>query len=98
MNIVLNGREQEASTLIVDIVSDLICPWCFIAKRRVEKTAALLNQEIEIRWLPFELNPSMPKDGMERKVYRAGKFGNWAESQRLDAPGSRCWRGGWNYV
>lgn len=85
MNIILNGREQEASTLIVDIVSDLICPWCFIAKRRVERTAALLNQEIEIRWLPFELNPGMPKDGMERKVYRSGKFGSWAESQRFDA-------------
>ena len=85
MNIILNGSKQEASTLVVDIVSDLICPWCFIAKRRVEKAAALLHQEIEIRWLPFELNPSMPKDGMERKVYRSGKFGSWAESQRLDA-------------
>ena len=63
MNIILNGSKQEASTLVVDIVSDLICPWCFIAKRRVEKAAALLHQEIEIRWLPFLLNPSMPKDG-----------------------------------
>jgi predicted DsbA family dithiol-disulfide isomerase len=85
MNQVLNEMEQRSRTLIVDIVSDLICPWCYIAKRRVEKTAALLNQEIGIRWWPFELNANMPIDGLDRRTYRSAKFGSWAQSLKLDA-------------
>jgi predicted DsbA family dithiol-disulfide isomerase len=82
---ILNEIARGDRTLVVDVVSDLICPWCFIAKRRVEKTAALLSQEIEIRWWPFELNANMPIDGLDRRIYRSAKFGSWAESQKLDA-------------
>jgi predicted DsbA family dithiol-disulfide isomerase len=67
------------------MVSDLICPWCFVAKRRVEKAAAILGKKVEIHWLPFELNADMPVDGLDRRVYRSAKFGSWEESQRLDA-------------
>jgi predicted DsbA family dithiol-disulfide isomerase len=63
----------------------LICPWCFVAKRRVEKAAAILGKKVEIHWLPFELNADMPVDGLDRRVYRSAKFGSWEESQRLDA-------------
>ena len=76
---------QQASTLEVEMVSDLICPWCFVAKRRVEKAAAILGHNVEMRWLPFELNPDMPIDGLDRRVYRSAKFGSWEQSQRLDA-------------
>jgi predicted DsbA family dithiol-disulfide isomerase len=66
------------------MVSDLICPWCFVAKRRVEK-AAILGEKVEMHWLPFELNADMRVDRLDRRVYRSAKFGSWEQSQRLDA-------------
>jgi len=71
----------------IDIVSDVICPWCFIGKRRFEKALRLLPPEIEtmVHWRPFELNPDMPIEGIERKLYRTRKFGSWERSQALDA-------------
>ena len=86
----MNSNVIEASTqpingLLVDVVSDLICPWCFVAKRRIEMAAAILGREVEIHWLPFQLNADMPVDGLDRRVYRSAKFGSWEQSQRLDA-------------
>jgi predicted DsbA family dithiol-disulfide isomerase len=85
MNDVLETGTQPTNSLVVDIVSDLICPWCFVAKRRVEKAAALLGKQVEMHWLPFELNADMPVDGLDRRMYRSAKFGSWEQSQRLDA-------------
>jgi predicted DsbA family dithiol-disulfide isomerase len=85
MNDVLATGAQQANSLVVDMVSDLICPWCFVAKRRVERAAAMLGKKVEMHWLPFELNADMPVDGLDRRMYRTGKFGSWEESQRLDA-------------
>jgi predicted DsbA family dithiol-disulfide isomerase len=85
MNGVLETGAQQTDDLVVDMVSDLICPWCFVAKRRVEKAAALLGKKVEVHWLPFELNADMPVDGLDRRVYRSAKFGSWEQSQRLDA-------------
>src|SRR3954452_19882010 len=68
----------------LDIVSDAICPWCYIGKRRLERALALLGEpggRFHVRWLPFELNPDMPKEGMERRDYRIRKFGSLAQSQ-----------------
>ena len=52
--------------LVIEIASDVICPWCYIAKRRLEKALSLLDGEVkpDIRWLPFQLNPDMPRGGM----------------------------------
>ncbi|MDQ4136246.1 MAG: DsbA family protein [Pseudomonadota bacterium] len=63
--------------LSLAVFSDVICPWCFVGKRRLERALAEagLAGTAAIRWLPFELNPDMPPDGMERAVYRARKFG-----------------------
>ncbi|MEO8129289.1 MAG: DsbA family oxidoreductase [Bryobacteraceae bacterium] len=70
---------------IIDVVSDVICPWCFIGKRRLEKALALLGkQQTEVRWKPFQLNPNAPKEGMDRKQYRIRKFGSAATSQQLE--------------
>jgi predicted DsbA family dithiol-disulfide isomerase len=85
MNDVLETGAQQTDALVVDMVSDLICPWCFVAKRRVEKAAAILGKKVEMHWLPFELNADMPVDGLDRRVYRSAKFGSWEQSQRLDA-------------
>jgi predicted DsbA family dithiol-disulfide isomerase len=71
----------------IDIVSDVICPWCFIGKRRFEKALRRLPPEFqtEVHWRPFQLNPDMPLEGIDRKLYRTRKFGSWERSQALDA-------------
>ena len=74
-------------TLTIKITSDFICPWCLVAETRLSKAIKQLDTNIEIKqiWYPYELNPTMPVDGMERKTYRTGKFGSWSNSQRLDS-------------
>ena len=73
--------------LEISVISDVICPWCFIGKRRLEKAVAAVKgrHEVRVRWLPFQLNPTMPKDGMSRQEYRIRKFGSWERSLELDA-------------
>jgi predicted DsbA family dithiol-disulfide isomerase len=71
--------------LHIDNTSDVICPWRFIGKRRLEKAIAAQQNEVRVRWLPFQLNPTMPKQGISRKEYRTKKFGSWERSLELDA-------------
>jgi len=76
---------QPVDGLVVDVTSDLICPWCLVAKRRLEKASSILGKSLDIRWHPFQLNPEMPVEGLDRRLYRTAKFGSWEQSQRLDA-------------
>ena len=73
-------------SLNIEIYSDLICPWCFIGRRRLEAGIKLLSasEPPSILWRAFELNPEMPKAGLERKAYRSAKFGSWERSQSMD--------------
>ena len=73
-------------TLSISVYSDVICPWCFVGKRRLERALDELGlrHTARIEWLPFELNPDMPDSGIERSAYRAAKFGA-ERSARLDA-------------
>lgn len=59
------------------IVSDIACPWCFIGKTRLETALArrALTERFAITWLPYELNPEMPEQGMDRTQYLDSKFG-----------------------
>ena len=62
--------------IYVDIVSDTICPWCYIGKRRFERALDLSGRnDIAISWRPFQLNPDMPPEGMTRDDYVRAKFG-----------------------
>ena len=70
--------------LTIAVVSDVICPWCYLGKRRLERALAELDQPAEIQWLPYELNPDMPLEGMERASYRERKFGA-ARAAQFDA-------------
>jgi predicted DsbA family dithiol-disulfide isomerase len=72
----------------IDIVSDTICPWCFIGKRRLERALAERTDSdlIELGWRPFQLNPDMPDEGMERHAYLAAKFGGAERAERIYAP------------
>lgn len=73
--------------LSVDVISDVICPWCYIGKRRLEKaiTAFSDKHNVQVQWHPFQLNPNMPKEGISRKEYRIRKFGSWERSLELDS-------------
>jgi predicted DsbA family dithiol-disulfide isomerase len=63
--------------MLIEIVSDLICPWCLIGKRRLDRALAQRPAiEAEIVWHPFQLNPNMPREGINREVYVAAKFGS----------------------
>lgn len=77
----------ERRSVTIEVVSDVICPWCFIGKRRMEKALAELSGEIdvEVSWLPFQLNPDMPVEGVARAEYRKAKFGSLEKSRQLDA-------------
>lgn len=73
-------------TLTIKITSDFICPWCLVAETRLNQAIKQLDTKIDIKqiWYPYELNPTMPEAGMERKAYRTNKFGSWEYSQQLD--------------
>ena len=73
--------------LLIEIASDVICPWCYIGKRRLEKALESLKGEVEVRieWLPFQLNPDMPEQGVARADYRRAKFGSVEKGRALDA-------------
>lgn len=70
----------------VEIYSDMVCPWCFIGKRRWEKaieTAGYANN-VHVTWRPFQLNPTMPKAGMDRRTYLEAKFGGVAARREIE--------------
>ena len=73
--------------LAIDVISDVICPWCYIGKRRLEKAIAAVDgqHDVQVNWHPFQLNPTMPKEGISREEYRTRKFGSWERSLELDA-------------
>jgi predicted DsbA family dithiol-disulfide isomerase len=61
----------------IDVVSDVVCPWCFIGKKRLEKALALKpNIPVEVRFHPYFLNPWVPREGMTRDEYLTTKFGS----------------------
>lgn len=71
----------------LDVVSDVGCPWCYVGKRRLEQAIAMLSPRITVNvvWRPYELNPWLPPEGMDRQEYRAAKFGSIERSRALDA-------------
>ena len=76
-----------AKPLRIEVASDVICPWCYIGKRRLAKALALVGDEVAptIEWLPFQLNPTMPPEGVMRAEYRRAKFGSLERGKELDA-------------
>jgi predicted DsbA family dithiol-disulfide isomerase len=78
----------------IDIVSDMICPWCFIGKRRLERALAVRPDLTAIlSWRAFQLNPDMPSDGISRELYLSAKFGGLRRAERLDETVSAAGRG-----
>jgi predicted DsbA family dithiol-disulfide isomerase len=72
----------------IDVISDVICPWCYIGKRQLERALDILEQHrlrFTVAWHPFQLNPDMPPEGMDRQKFRIAKFGSLERSQQMDA-------------
>ncbi len=66
----------KSSPIVIDIVSDVMCPWCYIGKRRLEAALKLRpDLNIEVQWQPFQLDATIPKGGMDRQEYLNRKFG-----------------------
>lgn len=70
---------MNTPTLTIDVVSDVVCPWCYIGKRKLEAALALPDAadlpNVVIRWHPFQLNPDLPAAGVSRQQYLEDKFG-----------------------
>lgn len=58
----------------IDIYSDIVCPWCYVGKRRLERALTSIGRDVLVTWRPFQLNPTMPLEGMDRKAYLEAKF------------------------
>jgi predicted DsbA family dithiol-disulfide isomerase len=71
----------------LDIMSDPICPWCYIGKAHLDRAlAAAPDHPFVIEWHPFQLNPDMPAEGMDRRAYLEGKFGGKDAAVKAYAP------------
>jgi predicted DsbA family dithiol-disulfide isomerase len=61
---------------VIDVVSDVICPWCFLGKRRLDAALAQMDDlDVFVRWRPFMLDPTIPPEGLDRHQYMLNKFG-----------------------
>ncbi|UVK52880.1 DsbA family protein [Mesorhizobium sp. AR02] len=68
---------SEANAITVDVVSDVVCPWCFIGQKRLDKAVAKVGDvDVHIRWRPFQLDPTIPPQGKDRREYMLAKFGS----------------------
>ncbi len=68
---------NAANPLVLDVVSDVVCPWCYIHFRRLEEARRALGElPLAIRWRPFQLDPTIPEDGVDRNEYMIKKFGS----------------------
>jgi len=90
MPVIDAGAVRSRDTVVIDVVSDVVCPWCYIGKRKLE--TALLElaaqdsaAETSVRWHPFQLNPDLPPQGIPRKDYLHAKFGGGARAAEIYA-------------
>jgi predicted DsbA family dithiol-disulfide isomerase len=79
-----------AAQLAIDVVSDVVCPWCYVGKRKLEQALAELRTSepevaITVRWHPFQLNPDLPTGGIPRAAYLEAKFGSKARASEVNA-------------
>jgi predicted DsbA family dithiol-disulfide isomerase len=74
------------TTITVDVVSDVVCPWCFIGQKRLDKAvAAASDVDVHINWRPFQLDPTIPREGKSRRDYMLGKFGSEERIREIHA-------------
>lgn len=68
----------------IDVISDTVCPWCYIGKRRLARALEMRPEtEFDIQWRPYFLDPNIPPEGADRRAYMAAKFGNSARTSAM---------------
>jgi predicted DsbA family dithiol-disulfide isomerase len=71
-------------SIVVDVISDVVCPWCFIGMKRLESAIALADGvDVHMRWRPYQLDPNIPKEGLPRRQYMLDKFGSEARLREI---------------
>ena len=69
-------NDPQRRSIAIDVVSDAVCPWCYIGKRNLEAALADLPElDVEVRWRPYQLDATIPPEGIDRKAYLQRKFG-----------------------
>jgi predicted DsbA family dithiol-disulfide isomerase len=67
----------EKPRITVDVVSDVVCPWCYVGQKRLERAIAAVPEiDVEVRWRPYQLDPTIPAEGKDRRQYMIDKFGS----------------------
>jgi predicted DsbA family dithiol-disulfide isomerase len=74
---------EADQTLTIDIVSDVVCPWCYVGEKRLEAALAEEPQPVQVRWRPYQLDPTIPEGGLDRAEYLAKKFGRSGRLQSI---------------
>lgn len=75
----------NTDSITVDVVSDMVCPWCFIGQKRLDKAIATSGVEVHVHWRPFQLDPTIPPEGRDRREYMLGKFGSEERIREIHA-------------
>lgn len=83
---------NEPVSIAVDVVSDVVCPWCYIGQKRLERAIAAVPEiGVDVRWRPYQLDPTIPPEGKDRRQYMIDKFGSEARiaeiHQRIEGLG-----------
>ena len=77
---------EGVQPLTIDVVSDVVCPWCYLGKRRLALALAEADGgPIAVRWRPYQLDPTIPADGMDRRAYLRNKFGDVSRLDEIHA-------------
>jgi predicted DsbA family dithiol-disulfide isomerase len=84
----IKAAAVRSPAVVIDVVSDVVCPWCYIGKRKLEAALGELGRqdavaETSVRWHPFQLNPDLPPQGVPRKTYLHAKFGGAARAAEI---------------
>jgi predicted DsbA family dithiol-disulfide isomerase len=75
----------EREPILIDVISDVVCPWCFIGKRRLEKAVTAFDTPLTVRWRPYQLDATIPPGGKDRKAYLEAKFGSSERIRQIHA-------------
>ena len=76
----------EKTRIAIDVVSDVVCPWCFIGRQRLASALAALPEiDAEVHWRPFQLDPTIPPEGKDRRAYMLAKFGSEERLRQIHA-------------
>ena len=74
---------MDSETVVVDVISDIMCPWCFIGMKRLNEARAAAQVPVMVRWRPFQLDPTLPREGKDRSRYLTDKFGSESRAQAI---------------